>query len=567
MTPDQKIGAVITFGMSGTVIRQSVVEAIQKYHCSGIRITPQCRSWYSYVDPKTGKTLVEIKDETGTKKGVTVSYCPAEEFAQVLRELQELASCRPLGIGLHMSFDQEGGSSADFKMGGVNIFPKPMGIRSADNPSYAYEVALATAKQARAVGLSWIHSPVLDINSNPDNPEICTRSYSDRVDEVIEYAEQAFQGFKDGGVIATGKHFPGRGDSNQDAHFSVPVSETPIDILNARELLPYRHLIAKKMIPTIMLAHNIYQSLDEDEIATVSKRIITDLLRGELGFEGVVTTDSMTMSGIATRYGIADGCAKSLQAGADIVLMKADNHLQEDTFNAIKQYVDQGKISEEDLDAKIYRILSLKSEYGLIEADKINPDNDIKSVLREPETINLSHELAEKSVMMVRDNIDNIPLPTDKPILVIEQATLGEVNDYWWHSGMLTEYCHKYNSNVQLLETGVMADESDYTRVEAAIKDYDYVLMTNYFFRSKVPNNKLVEKVCQSVENVVLVTNTPYRLNTPDMAESVILTLATSPRNLEVVAGVAFGEIEPEGVWPVLDNSIRKEVGELIAAN
>ena len=257
MSPDQKIGAVITFGLSGTIVKQTVVEAIQKYHCGGIRITPYCRYFYSYVDPKTGQTLVEIKNETGTKTNVAPAYCPAEAFAKVLNCLQELASQRPLGLGLHISFDQEGGSSADFRMGGVNIFPKPMGIRATDDPAYAYKTALAVARQAKAVGLNWIHSPVLDINTNPNNPEICTRAYSDRVEDVIEYAEEAFKGFKDGGIIATGKHFPGRGDSNQDAHFSVPVSDVPIEIMKTRELFPYRFLIQKDMIPTIMLTNMV----------------------------------------------------------------------------------------------------------------------------------------------------------------------------------------------------------------------------------------------------------------------------------------------------------------------
>lgn len=415
MTPDQKIGAVITFGMSGTIIKQTVIEAIQKYHCAGIRITPYCRYFYSYVDPKTGRTLVEIKDETGTKKNVSPSYCPVEEFTQVLNSLQSIAAQRPLGIGLHISFDQEGGSSADFRMGGVNIFPKPMGIRAANDPVYAYKVAYEVARQAKAAGLNWIHSPVLDINTNADNPEISTRAYSDVVEDVVEYAEQAFKGFKDGGVIATGKHFPGRGDSNQDAHFSVPVSDVPKGVLKTRELLPYKLLIARNLIPTIMLAHNIYKSLDENEIATVSRKIVHDLLRGEMGYNGVITTDSMTMSGIATRYGVAEGCAKSLQAGADIVLMKADNHLQGDTFNAIKRYVDQGKITEADLNAKIYRILSLKSQYDILNANDNKSGAETRSILKETEIINLSTELARKSVMLVRDYADNLPFPINKP--------------------------------------------------------------------------------------------------------------------------------------------------------
>jgi len=164
--------------------------------------------------------------------------------------------------------------------------------------------------------------------------------------------------------------------------------------------------------------------------------------------------------------------------------------------------------------------------------------------------------MAAKSVMIVRDAVDSLPFPADKPVLVIEQAMQGAPNDYWWHSGMLAEFCQKYNSNTQLLEIGVMADAEDYRRVEAAIKDYDYVVMTNFFFRSKLPNNELVKKVCELGKKVVIVTNTPYKLNTPEDAPTVILTLATSPRNLEVVAGAVFGSISPQGVWPIANRDI-----------
>lgn len=127
---------------------------------------------------------------------------------------------------------------------------------------------------------------------------------------------------------------------------------------------------------------------------------------------------------------------------------------------------------------------------------------------------------------------------------------------------MLAEYCQKYNRQAQLLEIGVMADEEDCRRIEAAIKNYEYVLMTNFFFRSKLPNNELVKKVCESGKRVIVITNTPYKLNTPDIAETVVLTLATSPRNLEVVAGSLFGSMTPAGVWPIENRDVLGEIKE-----
>lgn len=565
MTPDQKVGAVITFGLSGTSIKKSTIEAIEKYHCGGIRPTPFCRTWYSYVHPHSKKKVVHIEDQSGTKTNVAPPYCPAEQYAELLTELQRIAASRPLGLGLHISFDQEGGSSADFRMGGVNIFPKPMGIRATGDSKYAYKVALAVAKQAKAAGLNWIHSPVLDINTNHDNPEISTRSYSDQVDEIIEYAEQSLRGFKDGGVISTAKHFPGRGDSGHDTHFDVSKLEVSKSLMDKRELFPYEVLISKGLLPTIMLGHTIYPSLDEGVIATISKKIIQDILRDELGFTGVITTDSMTMAGIASRYNVDEACAKALQAGADIVLMKAGNHLQGDVFEMIKRYIDEGKISEEELDRKIYRILSLKDEYNILcrnSSDLGNDAENVTKVLRDPQIIELSREVALKSVLISRDRESLLPLPKNKKILVIEQGLEKTPNDVWWHSGMLFEFCQCYNSEIDFLEIGFMADEEDFQRIEARIDDYDYVIITNFFLRSKIPNNDLVKHVFKLCKNVILVNNTPYKMNTPDIVGTVITTFATSPRNLEVTAGVIFGEIDPEGNCPKKDKgSIEKQTG------
>jgi beta-N-acetylhexosaminidase len=563
MTPDQKIGAVITFGMSGTTISQSVIDAIEKYHCSGIRPTPYCRAWCTSVDPFSGKKVVHIKNERGTKDGIAPVYCPAEQYAEMITKLQKMASSRPLGIGLHISFDQEGGSSADFRMGGVNIFPKPMGIRATDDSQNAYKIALAVAKQAKAAGLSWIHSPVFDINSNPNNPEISTRSYSDRVDEVIEYAEQALKGFKDAGIIATAKHFPGRGNGGQDSHFKLPVLDMSLDLMKSRELLPYKVLISKGLVPTVMIAHTIYTCLDDKNIATVSKRIIEDLLRGEIGFRGVITTDSMTMAGIALKYRVDEACAKALQAGADIVLMKADNHLQGDVFNTIKRYVDEGKISEKELEEKIYRILSLKQEYGILNYKACDSSQKVHEVLRDPQIVQLSREMAKKSVIVSKNSEQLLPLPKDAPVLVIEQALEDAPSDVWWHSGMLSEFCQSYNPKADLLEIGVMADNEDIQRIKACIDNYDYIVVTNFYFRSKLANNELINMLLESGEKVIVVNNTPYKLNTPDAVGTVITTFATSPKNLEVVAGVIFGEIKPEGVWPIENNEICEDKNDI----
>ena len=262
MSLDQKVGAVMTLGFCGTIVRPQILDAIQKYHCGGLRLTPGSRTFGSYVDPTNGRMVVNVEETRGYKKGINAPAVTAIEYRQILDGLQKIAMERPLGIPLHFSFDQEGGSNADFFFGGVNIFPKPMGLRSTGDSKLAYEAALAISRQSRATGFNWIHSPDLDINVNPNNPGICTRSYSDRMEDVMEFAEQSCLGFKQGGLIATGKHFPGRGESSVDPHYAELTIDIDQKTLYSRELMPYQYLIERNLLPAIMVAHCIYPQID-----------------------------------------------------------------------------------------------------------------------------------------------------------------------------------------------------------------------------------------------------------------------------------------------------------------
>lgn len=549
MTLDQKIGALLTLGFAGTVAHSHIYEYISKYHCGGLRLSTNTRVFGNYVDPENKKAIVTVTRKNGVKHSNS-PVCTASEYKTVLDDLQKEARKRPLSIPLHFSFDQEGGSSADFSFGGVKIFTKPMGQTASNDPKMAYEIALATAKQSRAVGFTWMHSPVLDINTEPKNPEIGTRAYSDKAEVVLEYAIEYCRGLKAGKVLATGKHFPGRGDSDVDAHFKVPVINVDRKTMLERELLPYRRLIELDLLPSIMLAHSIFPAFDPDNIATVSKPIITGLLREELGFEGVITTDSMTMGAVATRYGVANACAMALEAGADLVLMKAENELVEETVKTIRSFVNEGRISIEELDKKVYRVLNTKYEYGLF-FDREDHDVIPETVIYDKAITELSKQAARRSVLICRDKEGLLPVNPDEKILVIEQK-VGDFNNFSWHSGILFEQCQKYSNNVDYLETDYTWDERDKENIEEEIKNYDTVVITNYYIRGKLCNKDVIEKIIESGKKVILVTNTPYEeISIPKNAKTVIITFATSPDNIEVVAGTLYGKIIPEGVWPV----------------
>ena len=550
MSLEQKIGAMLTLGFSGVVPKANIYKYIQEYHCGGLRLETSLRQFGNYVDPKNKTTVVKIENKTGIRFKTNAPACTASQYKAVLAELQECARNRELGIPLHFSFDQEGGSSANFFFGGVNLFTKPMGICAMDDPKMAYKIAKAVSDQCRAVGFNWIHSPVLDVNSEPSNPEVYTRAYSDDANVVAEYALEACKGFKEGGVIATGKHFPGRGHSDVDAHFKVPVIDVDYQTLMERELLPYRKLIESGQLPSIMIAHSIFPAVDPEHIATVSQKVVTGLLREELGFEGVITTDSMTMGALATRYGVANACAMALEAGADLVLMKAENHLVEDTIAAIRNSIESGRITQEELDNKVYRILNLKYEYGLFHGERENivPEQ----VLQDQQIVALAKQAAKRSILIERDPNQLIPVKQGKVFVIEQQVTL--CNDFHWHSGLLYEQCLKHHDQVDYLETSYAYDAFDEEQIRGSIADYDTIIATNFFQRGKGGNKEFWEQLLEEFpnKNIIIVTNTPYeQVSIPANAKSVLLTFATTPENIKATAAILFGNMKPEGVWPL----------------
>ncbi len=550
MTLEQKIGAVVTLGFAGTFIRPHIYEYIEKYHCSGFRLSPNSRSFGSYVDPKSGSTIVKIENTSGFKKDVPAAHMTTSQYKVILDKLQEVATKRPLGIPLHFSSDQEGGSSANLSFSGMHIFPKPMGIRATGDSQISYEIAYALARQCRAMGVNWLHSPTLDVNVNPDNPRTYIRAYSDKVDEVIEYAKKALQGFKDGHLMTAAKHYPGAGSSGQDPHFNLLEITTDKETMLKRDLLPYKVLSDEGLLPSVMVSHGMYPSLDDEYVSSVSKKIITGILREELGFNGVITTDSMTMAGVAAKYGVANACAMSLEAGSDLVLMKAENSLVEETFNTIRDFVECGRITEKDLDEKVYRVLNLKYEYGLFTQGNVWNETP-EEVSKDEKIINLSKLVARRSVLVARNKEDAIPLAKDSKMLVIEQMN-GIVNDAYWHPGILYENCLKYSKNVSYLETSYSYDKEDKENIQNTIKGHDTIVLTNFFKRGKASNTEFIEELLKDTSKTfILISNTPYRLTAPDNAKNVIVAFSSAPRSMEIAADVLFGEIIPEGEWPV----------------
>jgi beta-N-acetylhexosaminidase len=554
---EEKVGALLTLAFNGTQVTPNIIEYITRYQCGGLRLTPNIREFGDYVDPETGEVVVNIRNEQYYfKRGVAPAEVTAEEYKAILDELQEVARARRSGLPLHFSCDQEGdGTEANCVFKHVRIFPKLMGLRAADDKRLAYRAALATARQLRSIGFNYVHSPVLDISINPANPEVYTRAFSDDPDVVTEWAVETCRGLRDGGVIATGKHFPGRGDSDVDAHFRIPEITADLETLWKRDLLPYRELIKQGLLPSIMLAHSLFPAIDPDLLATVSRPVITGLLREKLGFNGVITTDSMTMGGLALRHGVPKACAMSLAAGADLVLMKAQNHYVEECYREILDWVESGKIPESELDAKVERVLRLKAEYGLFDTDSVTEEP--REVYGDPEVIQLAEEIAVKSLASLKMEDGALPLPADKPILVVEPLyTL--TNNVYSHPGMLFRSCLEHNPQCVYLEVSLKADKEDQERLKELTRKYDTIVFVCNYARGAGSNRSHLEELLKLPgKSVITVTNTPYGLSIPAEARNVLLSIGYTRECMQAAANYLFGKGEAKGVLPVSNSDLR----------
>lgn len=561
MTLEQKIGLTISVVVEGTTYSPAFEGYVMDYHCGGIRVVPAEKYQQKLIVSKkhrdAGNEHLErlyITNQDGESPSVTLP-----QYAETVKTYLGKAMDKS-GIPLRVQFDQEGGFSRDLTFGSAHVFPKPMGITAGGDPKMAYEAAHATGRMARACGLNMIHSPILDINVNPNNPEIYTRAFSDRAEVVAEYALEQARGFKDAGIIATGKHFPGRGDSTEDAHDDIPVIDIDYDTLWNRELLPYRTLIENDVLPAIMTAHTIYPAVDNEEVATLSEKMLKGVLRDKLNFQGVITTDAIGMGGILLKYDIVTACLKTLLAGADMFLLRMVNTADPigpvipKVINRIKKAIEENELTERELDEKVYRILESYDNAGLFENGGM-PEEPVENVLKDKHIIEVCRDINEKSICVLRDEDNLLPLAKDTRALVIEQRypRMYCPHDGSWYSGILYDKLSRYSNELSYIETNSIATSDEEKTVLEHCDKFDLIIMSNWFYRSNIKSNcGLVKKLIARGKTVLILANTPYENQCiPKIARNVIVQFGVTPLSIEAAADIIFGKKEARGQWPL----------------
>ena len=281
-----------------------------------------------------------------------------DQVAEVSREAQSLAQELPLWV----SVDQEGGRVARLKAP-FTIWPPMQTLGRSGDTQLAVRFARALAAELKAVGISLDYTPVLDVYTNPKNSVIGDRALAERAEDVASLGRAIITTLQSEGIAACGKHFPGHGDTSADSHHELPLVEHPPDRLRAVELVPFREAIAAG-VAAVMTAHVLVPSLDEERPATLSPRIVTGLLKQELGFEGLVLTDDIEMRAISARYGVPEATVAAISAGVDAVLMcGTSQEVQVAALEAVIRAVEQGTLPLKRVEDALERHRRVKERF------------------------------------------------------------------------------------------------------------------------------------------------------------------------------------------------------------
>ncbi|MDX1568045.1 MAG: glycoside hydrolase family 3 protein [Longimicrobiales bacterium] len=492
--------------------------------------------------------------------GVIVSVGSPTNVAVKLNDLQSHSA-----IPLLVASDLENGAGFRFdgvvhlpgvvELGGATQFPPLMAIGATGQPRYAYEVGRVTAREARALGIHVPFAPVLDVNNNPENPVINVRAFGEDPDLVAEMGVSFVQGVQDHGALATGKHFPGHGDTSIDSHVDLPVIPVSRDRLESVELLPFRRAVAAGM-GGIMTAHlSVPELTGSGRLpATLSRPVITDLLRSDLGFDGLVFTDAMNMDAVERDFPDGEAAVRAVEAGADVILMPPDLEAAQE---AIVSAIWSGRIDEERIDASVRRILGLKEQMGLHRRAEVSLGS-LPRTVGVPEHTELAREIAERSITVLRNDRNLLPL------LGTRSAEVHSVT-YRGSSDLLAgrHFDSRLRETYPRLRTMRIdrgTPDEDYERIERRTRSSDLVVVSLYVSSvSRDGDPVLPDELIDYLEtlearrtpHIVVSFGNPYLITDIPGVQAYMLAWGGSRASQVAAAGALFGEFPIRGRLPI----------------
>ena len=451
----------------------------------------------------TGWTRARGYVSTDHVGGLVMSVGGPIEIGEKLNAMQRLSDV-PLIIGADLEFGTGYRARGGYflpnaiDLGGATVFPPEMGIGASRDTALAYEQGRITAIEGRAIGIHIAFAPVLDVNNNPANPVIGVRSYSEDQHLAAALGASFVRGLQEHGMIATGKHFPGHGDTDQNSHLTLPTITVSRARMDTVELVPFRAAIASGL-DAIMTAHIALPSIlgDSSTPATLSSRVMTDLLRGELGFRGLLITDAMDMNGVLANaqpgrsgqvlvgqygtinsIGLAEACKRAIEAGADVLLMPSDVPT---AIDAVVSGIQEGRFTAGRVDSSVRRILSLKERIGL-HRDRVVALDSIRTLVGDSNNLNIARRAAEQSITLAKDSLHLVPLARGSSGARVLSITMASRANLGAGPSFLAELRRGIGAGMRIRDEYVNPDDpgANYTRLLGAADSSDVVLVSSY---------------------------------------------------------------------------------------
>ncbi|MCG7344209.1 beta-N-acetylhexosaminidase [Sporosarcina sp. ACRSL] len=517
MSLQKKVGRLLIAGFKGITMSEEIKHLIHTYHIGGIILF--------------GRNI-------GTP----------EEILALTNSLQAEAKKAGYETPLLICIDQENGVVR--RLGeGTTIIPGAMLLGATDDPSIARKAGFLTGKELKALGINWNLAPVVDVNNNPKNPVIGVRSFGEHPIKVTEMAKNSMLGMQEAGVMTTLKHFPGHGDTSVDSHLDLPVIDHDLDRLHAVELVPFKECIAAGA-DAIMSAHVYFPALEKQENvpATLSHSVITGLLREELGFNGVITTDCMEMDAIAKRIGTVEGCVQAVEAGVDFVMVSHLHDLQEQAVLRMAEAVESGRISEQRIDESIERIEKLARNYTSWE--EINGNKKVAEFVGSEKHHDEMKEIYKQGITEVTG--PGIPIKAEDRVLLVhpknEYAMM--VEDKRYATLTMAEQLKKVHGNVVSMQIDKEVP-GDVNMTEIAGM-YDHIVVLTLNADKNENQRQLVDDLVASGKPVdVVAVRSPYDASYFPKVNRIICTYEFTESAFEVVAEFLAGQTSILGRLPV----------------
>lgn len=497
-------------------------------------MTPQERLrqlFMPVVDPTdipTAKKTLHNHIVNNSVGGILFSGGKARQYTELIDYCQSIAK-----VPLMFTLDGEWGPAMRLK--DVKGFPYNMSLGAIQNPALLYDYGRETARQCRLLGLQVDFAPVLDVNSDPANPVIGKRSFGEDPARVAELGCAYSRGMEDGGVMAVAKHFPGHGDTNVDSHKALPTVHHDRQALDSVELLPFQHFINEGR-SGVMVGHLNVPAIDPSNTpSSLSKLISTDLLKNEMGFEGLTFTDALTMGG-ASQKG-QDNCLRAFKAGADILLKPADTAA---SIRAMTAALESDEITQAQIDCACRKMLAYKYVLGLKQKPEKVDRPDLLQQLNSPEADALRRSLVQAMTTCLRNDNNILPLKNTAG------TGIAVVNIGAPLSNEFTKYCAKY------ADIASFAPQQEITPAQLKkISSHSVVIAAVYNDKPASRHILLQLKKCSNLITVFFIN--PYKLSdfAPISGNAVMLMSEDTPLTRECAAQALFGGYEVNGRLPV----------------